>query len=180
MAGLGAMVFGGVPAGTPPTQRRHSLRGRPLRPGQSRTPSPPCRRSAAWFSRANTPTPRLMAGKSMMAQPLRQMPYETAGRFVPGLSPKPSPVTNYRRDLDLDTAIARVSYTADGVDLHPRSFLQRRRPGHRGQAYGGQAGPHFLHRHDEDAAKGDRPIRRRRHAAHVAASTAPPKASRAR
>ena len=51
---------------------------------------------------------------SVMAKPLRQMPYQPLGdlrlMFAGGEAP-----TEYRRELNLDTAIARVSYVAGGV-----------------------------------------------------------------
>jgi len=42
------------------------------------------------------------------------MPYETIGNLVLEF-PTPATVENYRRDLNLDTAVASVSYTANGV-----------------------------------------------------------------
>jgi alpha-L-fucosidase 2 len=55
-----------------------------------------------------------LIGEKMMARPINQMPYQTVGdlrlRF-----PDYGPVSGYRRELDLDTAIAGVAYTASGV-----------------------------------------------------------------
>ena len=50
----------------------------------------------------------------VMAKPLREMPYETVGNLELTF-PAVTSVENYRRDLDLDTAIARVQYTVGGV-----------------------------------------------------------------
>ena len=50
----------------------------------------------------------------VMAKPLAQMPYETIGNLQLTF-PATNAVENYRRDLDLDTAIARVDYTSGGV-----------------------------------------------------------------
>ena len=50
----------------------------------------------------------------IMAKPLAQMPYEAIGN-LPLTFPATSSVENYRRDLDLDTAIARVQDTSGGV-----------------------------------------------------------------
>lgn len=50
----------------------------------------------------------------VMAKPLAQMPYETIGNLQLTF-PATSSVENYRRDLDLDTAIARVQDTSGGV-----------------------------------------------------------------
>jgi alpha-L-fucosidase 2 len=54
--------------------------------------------------------------RKMMARPLRQAAYQPVGSLVlrfPGL--ERSSVTEYRRELDLDAAVARVSFQADGV-----------------------------------------------------------------
>jgi alpha-L-fucosidase 2 len=50
----------------------------------------------------------------VLAKPLREMPYETVGN-IELTFPSVASVENYRRDLDLDTAIAGVQYTVDGV-----------------------------------------------------------------
>ena len=55
-----------------------------------------------------------LIGKSMMAKPLGQMPYQTVGDLFLDF-PGTGPVRNYRRDLNLDTATAGVTYTANGV-----------------------------------------------------------------
>ena len=49
-----------------------------------------------------------------MAKPLRQMPYQPLGD-LPLTIAGGGASTEYRRELDLDTAIARVSYVAGGV-----------------------------------------------------------------
>jgi alpha-L-fucosidase 2 len=55
----------------------------------------------------------------MMAKPVRQMPYETLGDLFLDF-PANGTVENYRRDLNLDTAVATVSYTVNGVHLTQR------------------------------------------------------------
>ena len=50
----------------------------------------------------------------ILARPVRQMPYETVGDLFLSF-PNAGAVTNYRRDLDLNTAVASVSYVQDGV-----------------------------------------------------------------
>ena len=62
-----------------------------------------------------------MAGQKMMARPLKQMPYETVGDLFLEF-PTNGPVTDYRRELNLDTAIARVSYTSGGVAFKREIF----------------------------------------------------------
>jgi alpha-L-fucosidase 2 len=49
------------------------------------------------------------------------MPYETVGNLLLTF-PETQSVTHYRRDLDLDTAIAHVSYVADGVACNREVF----------------------------------------------------------
>ena len=59
---------------------------------------------------------------NMMAVPLREMPYETMGDLFLDFGTNNMPVENYRRDLDLDTAVATVSYTARGVHFKREIF----------------------------------------------------------
>src|SRR5580658_10219808 len=117
---LGAMVFGGVP------QERLQLNEDTLYAGGPYDPAnpgalaalPEVRRLvfAGQYAEAQS-----LAGKTMMAKPLRQMPYETLGDLFLTF-PATQSVTHYRRDLDLDTAIAHVSYVADGVAYHREIF----------------------------------------------------------
>jgi alpha-L-fucosidase 2 len=59
--------------------------------------------------------------KNMMAIPLREMSYQPIGDLVLTL-PEFKQVENYRRDLNLDSAIASVSYTAGGVTFRREIF----------------------------------------------------------
>lgn len=59
--------------------------------------------------------------QKMMSRPIRQMPYQTVGDLKLGF-PMKSPVTNYRRELDLDTAVVTVSYTCNGVKFTREVF----------------------------------------------------------
>jgi alpha-L-fucosidase 2 len=56
---------------------------------------------------------RLISAK-VMAKPLGQMPYQTVGDLMLTF-PGATNVAAYRRDLDLDTATATVSFVSDGV-----------------------------------------------------------------
>jgi alpha-L-fucosidase 2 len=56
---------------------------------------------------------RLISAK-VMAKPLGQMPYQTVGDLLLTLADG-THAESYRRELDLDTATASVSYTSDGV-----------------------------------------------------------------
>jgi alpha-L-fucosidase 2 len=55
-----------------------------------------------------------LIGRKMMARPLQQMQYEPVGDLKLSF-PGHGAMAAYRRELDLDTAIVRVSYTAGGV-----------------------------------------------------------------
>jgi len=55
-----------------------------------------------------------LIGKKMMARPLKQMPYQPLGDLKLDF-PEHDVVSNFRRELDLDTAIATVSYISSGV-----------------------------------------------------------------
>ena len=55
-----------------------------------------------------------LAGKSMMGKPTRIKSYQTLGNLLLDF-PDAGKVANYRRDLDLTTGIAKVSYQVDGV-----------------------------------------------------------------
>ena len=59
--------------------------------------------------------------QKMMAVPLREMPYQTLGDLWLDFGTNTTP-ENYRRSLDLDTAVAAVSYTANGVHFQREIF----------------------------------------------------------
>src|SRR5437867_2201408 len=59
--------------------------------------------------------------ENMMSKPLREMPYQTLGDLVLNF-PETRNIENYRRELNLDTAIARVTYAADGVTFNREIF----------------------------------------------------------
>jgi alpha-L-fucosidase 2 len=62
-----------------------------------------------------------LISEQMMAKPLRQMPYQPLGDLhltVTGVAD----VQQYRRELDLDTAVARVSFTSGGVNYSRQIF----------------------------------------------------------
>jgi len=57
----------------------------------------------------------------MMANPIKQMPYQPIGDLRLE-HPGHAEVSNYRRELNLDTAIARISYTAGGITFGREIF----------------------------------------------------------
>jgi alpha-L-fucosidase 2 len=62
-----------------------------------------------------------LIGSNMMAVPLREMAYQTVGDLFLSFDTN-GPVENFLRDLDLDTAIATVSYTQNGVHFKREMF----------------------------------------------------------
>ncbi len=62
-----------------------------------------------------------LIGDKMMATPVRQMPYETVGDLLLDF-PGTTNVENYRRDLDLDTATAHVTYSVGDINFSREIF----------------------------------------------------------
>ena len=62
-----------------------------------------------------------LIGEKMMARPLKQMQYQPVGDLLLAF-PDTGTVADYCRDLNLDTAIARVAYTASGVKFTREAF----------------------------------------------------------
>jgi len=110
---ISAMVFGGV------EQERLQLNEGTLWAGGPYNPVNPEAKAALpevrklVFDGNYREAARLISAK-VMAKPLSQMPYQTVGSLQLNF-PGTADATNYRRDLDLDTATATVSYTSDGV-----------------------------------------------------------------
>jgi alpha-L-fucosidase 2 len=110
---LGAMVFGGI------NEERLQLNEDTLWAGGPYDPVNPDAMAAlpevrqlvfdAKFREANR-----LIGQRVMAKPLRQMPYQTVGSLLLRFS-EAAAADNYRRELNLDTAVARVSYDSGGV-----------------------------------------------------------------
>ena len=61
-------------------------------------------------------------GRHMMGTPVEQMKYQPLGDLWLEF-PGHEKVTDYRRDLNLDTAIASVRYTVDGVKFSREAFV---------------------------------------------------------
>jgi alpha-L-fucosidase 2 len=117
---LGAMVFGGI------TEEHLTLNEDTLWSGGPYDPTNPEALAALPQVRA-----LIFAGKyreahqlveaKMLARPLWQAAYQPVGSLLLTF-PELAEVADYRRDLDLDTAIARVSYTANGVHFAREIF----------------------------------------------------------
>src|SRR5437899_6185094 len=117
---LGAMVFGGT------TNERLQLNEDTLYAGGPYDPNnrealqalPEVRRLifAGKYQEANN-----LIGKKMMAHPIKQMPYEPVGDLKLEF-PTDVEASSYRRELDLDTATAKVTYTVGGVNFMREIF----------------------------------------------------------
>ena len=117
---LGAMVFGGV------AEERIQLNEDTLWAGGPYDPANPDALEALpqvrelIFAGQYRQASRLV-GQKMMAKPLSQMPYQCVGDLLlsfPGMEG----ATDYRRDLNLNTAVATVTYKVDGVCYTRRVF----------------------------------------------------------
>src|SRR6188508_2963906 len=117
---LGAMVFGGVINERLQLNEDTLWAGRPYDPvnPEAKEALPEVRRLVAegQYSAAAR-----LASQKVMAKPLAQMPYQTLGDLMLTF-PATGPVENYRRDLDLATATAHVSYTTSGVTFTREVF----------------------------------------------------------
>jgi len=117
---LGAMVFGGVP------QERIQLNEGTLWAGgphdythpDAAAALPEIRRlvfAGEWHEAQD------LAGQRLMGQPVRQMPYQTVGSLLVNFEDAGTPA-DYRRDLDLDSAVATTTFTAGGVRYRREVF----------------------------------------------------------
>ena len=117
---LGAMVFGGI------EKERIQLNEDTIWAGGPYDPSNPDALEALpqvrklIFDRKFRQAAELVKEK-MMSRPLRQMPYQPLGDLHLQFD-SPSDVTDYRRSLDLETAITAVTYTAAGVTYSREVF----------------------------------------------------------
>ncbi|MCM3872318.1 MAG: glycoside hydrolase family 95 protein [Pyrinomonadaceae bacterium] len=110
---LGAMVFGGI------TSERLQLNEDTLWAGGPYDPNNPAALAALPEARrlifeGKYAEAHKLVGEKMMARPLRQMQYQSVGDLILTF-PEVQTVADYRRDLNLDTAVASVGYTANGV-----------------------------------------------------------------
>lgn len=117
---LGAMVFGGT------AQERLQLNESTLWAGQPYDPVNPQAKAMLPKVRQLIFEGRIeeaeaLANRTLMAKPLAQMPYQTLGDLMldfPGLGA----TDGYRRELDLDSAMAATRFTAGGV-THMRQVV---------------------------------------------------------
>jgi len=117
---LGAMVFGGIVHERLQLNEDTLWAGRPYDPvnPEAKDALPEAKRLLA---EGKYPDAAKLVGAKVMSKPLAQMPYETVGDLALTF-PAVETVENYRRDLDLATATAHVSYTSGGVAFSREVF----------------------------------------------------------
>ena len=120
---LGAMVFGGV------ARERLQLNEDSLWAGGPYDPSSPDALKALPEVRrlifeGRYPEAQALAQARMMARPIRQMSYQTIGDLLLTFGVR-SGASGYRRELDLDQALATTEYRLDGVGYRREVFASR-------------------------------------------------------
>ncbi len=118
---LGAMIFGGVGREHLQLNEATLWAGGPYDPNNTNALAALPEARKLVFEGKYDDASRLISS-NMMAVPLHQMPYQTLGDLWLDFATNAGPVENYRRDLDLDTAVATVSYTANGVHFQREIF----------------------------------------------------------
>ena len=120
---IGAMVFGGINRERLQLNEDTLWGGGPYDPvnPQGKAALPEVRRLV--FEGKYRQAGNLINQKVMSSPhwPNSEMPYETAGNLYLTF-PDSSSVENYRRDLNLDTAVAGVEYTANGIHFTRQVF----------------------------------------------------------
>jgi alpha-L-fucosidase 2 len=118
---LGAMVFGGVETERLQLNEDTLWGGGPYNPvnPQAKATLPEVRRLL--FEEKFDEAKKLVNEK-LIGTPGGQMPYQTVGDLTLAFPGANAPAENYRRELNLATATATVSYTRDGVN-HTRAIF---------------------------------------------------------
>ena len=117
---IGAMVFGGVVHERLQLNEDTLWAGRPYDPvnPDAKDALPEVRRLLA---ERKYPEAAKLVDAKVMSKPLGQMPYETVGDLALTF-PEVDSAENYRRDLDLTTATAHVTFTSGGVTFSREVF----------------------------------------------------------
>ncbi len=110
---LGGMVFGGIDGERLQLNEGTLWAAGPYDPANPRAPAALTEVRRLIFEGKLAEANRIV-GRRMMAHPLGQMPYQALGDLLLEFPPATA-VQAYRRDLNLDTAIATTSYTAGGI-----------------------------------------------------------------
>ena len=118
---LAAMVFGGVETERLQLNEGTVWAGGPYMPAnpEGLTALPEIRRlifAGKWQDAQD------LVNAKFLGIPTPELPYQTVGSLTLDF-PAPEAVSEYRRELDLDTAIARTQYTANGVHFTRECFI---------------------------------------------------------
>ena len=118
---LGAMVFGGV--GTERLQINEDTvwGGGPYDPSNPDAFDAYAKARELIFAGKNKEAQDLIGAKGM-AKPLKQAPYQTVGSVMLDFGLDESKATDYRRELDLDRAVATTTFKLDGVTYKREVF----------------------------------------------------------
>ena len=118
---LGAMIFGGVEREHLQLNEDTLWAGGPYDPNTTNALAALPEARQLVFEGKYDDAAKLLSS-NMMAVPVREMPYETLGDLFLDFGTNDAPVENYRRDLNLDTAVSTVSYTINGVHFKREIF----------------------------------------------------------
>jgi len=118
---LGAMVFGGMAQEHIQLNEETLWSGGPYNPARQGASAalPEIRRL---LFAGDVPRAHDLFGRTMMGIPYEQMKYQPLGNLLLSF-PGHERATDYRRSLDLDSAVARVSYVVDGVTFTRAVFV---------------------------------------------------------
>jgi alpha-L-fucosidase 2 len=111
---LGAMIFGGVEREHFQLNEGTLWAGGPYDPSNTNALAALPRARQLVFHGKYDEAAQLISS-NMMAVPVREMPYQTLGDLWLDFGTNDASLNDYRRDLDLDTAVATVRYTLNGV-----------------------------------------------------------------
>lgn len=118
---LGAMVFGGMAMEHIQLNEESLWSGGPYDPVRTGAAKALPRIRALLFA-GDVPRAHDLFGRTMMGIPYEQMKYQPLGNLLISF-PGHDHATSYRRSLDLDSAVARVSYIVDGVTFTRDVFV---------------------------------------------------------
>jgi alpha-L-fucosidase 2 len=125
---LGAMIFGGVEREHLQLNEGTLWAGGPYDPSNTNALAALPEARKLVFEGKYDEASKLI-GEKMMAVPLREMAYQTMGDLWLDF-PTNAVIENYRRDLDLDTAVATVSYRGPSHRRQTRTDFYFRRHDH--------------------------------------------------
>lgn len=118
---LGAMVFGGVPRDEFQLNEDTLWSGGPYQPVNHEA-LPKLEEVRALLYAGRYAEAQELANAHSMARPYLEMSYQPAGRLLLDF-PHKTLFSAYRRELDIATAVTRVSYSSGGVDYLRESFV---------------------------------------------------------